>query len=113
MATIPNMFELIAPASRKPIPFAGSDFNAERDQERLTRQIDCILSVVLNTGWWTVQGITEACRKRFPRQHFPENSVQAQLRNLRKIGYAVEKRNVAESGVLFQYHVTRQEVAVA
>lgn len=106
MASIPNMFELIPSASRKAVPFSGAEFDPQRDRARLTRQIDCILAVALGTGWYTVQGLTDACRKRFPRQYFPENSVQAQLRNLRKIGYKVERRNVAESGVLHQYRVT-------
>lgn len=113
MASIPNMFQLIPAATRKAVPFAGSDFDPERDRARLTRQLDCICYLTTNGGreWWTVQDLAKACTLRFPWMHFPENSVQAQLRNLRHTGYVVEKRNVAKSGVLYQYRVVRAEVA--
>jgi hypothetical protein len=111
MASIPNMLELIPSASRRPIPFAGADYSPERDRARLTKQIHCILDVASDGAWRTVQRLTADCRKRFPAVGFPENSVQAQLRNLRKLGYTVDRRNVAESGVLYEYRLVPKEGA--
>jgi len=114
MASIPNMFELLAPVSRKPVPFAGADFDPKRDRARLTRQIDCICYVAVNGGrqWWTVQDLAKACSQRFPWLRFPETSVQAQLRNLRKVGYTVERRNIAKVGVLYEYMAIPPQVRV-
>lgn len=112
-ASVANMFELLPPASAKTVPFAGADFDPERDRARLTRQIDCICYMALNGGreWWTIPDLAKACAKRFPWTRFPENSVQAQLRNLRRVGYQVDKQNIADSGYFCAYRVTRMEVS--
>jgi hypothetical protein len=93
------------PASPAPqsAPFAGPAYEAKRDEGRLARQIDCIRTVALDGRWRTVQKLTAELRKKFPLVAFPENSVQAQLRNLRKLGYLVERRHVA--GGLFEYRL--------
>jgi hypothetical protein len=85
--------------------FAGSDYQAERDGQRLATQIGCILLVVMDGNWWTVTRLSMKLRGLYPAIQFPENSVQAQLRNLRKLGYTVEKRNAAERGVCYEYRV--------
>ena len=88
-----------------PIPFAGAVYVEAVDRERLTRQIDCIKQVAIDGGWMTVQSLTAKLRRAYPSIGFPENSVQAQLRNLRKVGYQVDRRNVATSGCLHEYRV--------
>lgn len=105
MATTPNLFGLPPVAV-----FSGADYDAERDAARLTRQVDRIRDVSLRSGWTTVQKIAIACRKQWPDAHFPENSVQAQLRNLKKLGYRLERRNVADRGYLCEYLLLTPEV---
>lgn len=96
---------LFAPPSPapQPAPFAGPVYEESRDRARLARQIDCIRDHALDGEWRTVQKLTAELRKRHPFVGFPENSVQAQLRNLRKLGYRVERRHV--SGGIFQYRL--------
>jgi hypothetical protein len=96
-----NLFDQQAAA----VPFAGADYLESRDRERLTTQVGCICEVAIDGKWRTIQRLTEELRKRFPRVGFPENSVQAQLRNLRKIGYRVEKRNVLQRGYLCEFQL--------
>ena len=75
----------------------------EPDEPRLTGQIERVWNVarnrVSNGGWFTVDYIVQ-------RTGFPANSVQAQLRNLRKArfgAYLVERRRSAEG--LYEYRV--------
>ena len=85
--------------------FTGSDFDAERDEERLLTQLGCILIIVMDGRWRTGERLGIELRRKYPAVRFPDNSTQAQLRNLRKLGYPVEKRNVADAGVLYEYRV--------
>lgn len=83
--------------------FSGADYDPSRDEARLTKQIDCIVAGTADQAWRTIQKLTAELRKAHPSVGFPENSVQAQLRNLRKIGYTVERRHIACG--LFEYRV--------
>lgn len=99
---------LFAPQDVQPSPFAsmplsGAGFDETRDRVRLIRQIDCIVAVVIAGDWWTIQKLVAVLRRRYSDVGFPENSVQAQLRNLRKEGYDVERRHIANG--LFEYRV--------
>lgn len=77
------------------MPFSGAGYDDTRDRERLTRQIDCIRETALDSGWVTVQRLAARCRSRYPSVGFPENSVSAQLRNLKKVGFGLERRHIA------------------
>jgi hypothetical protein len=94
------------PAFTAPVKptFHGADYKPARDQARLDRQIDRVLSVCKDGNWRTIQNLTRELNARFSGEQFPENSVQAQLRNLRKIGYTVERRHVSSG--LNEYRVT-------
>ena len=92
-----------APPSRNE-HFDGADYDEELDEVRLTGQLLDVWKVAVNRvsngGWFTVDYICQ-------RTGYPANSVQAQLRNLRKPrfgSYLVERRRVAESG-LYEYRV--------
>ncbi len=98
-------FEQSAPIVLPGALFAGSDYVPKRDEERLTKQIDCIRTFVSDGVWRGVGQLAKELRRAYPKVIFPENSVQAQLRNLRKLGYRVEKRNVAKRGLCFEYRV--------
>lgn len=56
--------------------FSGSDLDAS-DKTRLKKQYPVIFAMMRDGQWRTVREIAEATG-------FPENSIQAQLRNMRK-----------------------------
>lgn len=96
--------DLFAQPSLLSVPLAGADYVEERDRTRILTQLERILVIVLNGEFWTIEKLVAALRKRFPGVRFPENSVQAQLRNLRKVGYTVERETIGRG--LSQYRVT-------
>ena len=111
MAATCNLFEAldvpdvtVDATDNTSVPFRGAGYDDRRDRARLTRQVDCIAAVTVGGEWWTIAKLTTACRKRYPAVGFPECSVSAQIRNLKKVGYGVERRNVAAG--LFEYRVT-------
>jgi hypothetical protein len=57
--------------------FSGADYVPRRDDARLLRQVDHIREIVLSAGWYSVPDIARLTG-------YSENSVSAQLRNLRK-----------------------------
>lgn len=85
--------------------FAGAEYDPARDAARLTNQVECIRAVAIDGQWRTVEKLTAACRRRFPLVGFPENSVSAQLRNLRKLGYRVDRRHVEGTRGLHEYRL--------
>ena len=89
----------------------GAMFDEKRDGERLYKQLDCIVEVVKDGKYRTIDRLVAELHRQFPGVSFPANSVQAQLRNLRKVGYKVDKRNVAKRGFLCEYGVTAPEKA--
>ena len=87
-----------APPSRSD-HFDGPDVNRE-DVRRLTGQLSGVWFVMSDGRWRTVDKIVAGTG-------FPANSVQAQLRNLRKPkfgAYLVERRRIMQSG-LYEYRV--------
>ena len=99
----PSLFD--APVKRS---FSGSDYRPALDEKRLRHQIDCIRTFMLaQTAWLTLEEIVRGLRKDYPMTGFPENSVQAQLRNLRKEGLKVEKRRRGHlSSGLYEWKVS-------
>lgn len=87
----------------KPL-FHGAEYVPERDNARLEKQIDRVFYVCRDGRWRTVPALARELEEEFPGGHFPENSVSAQLRNLRKVGCTVERRHVSNG--LFEYRVT-------
>lgn len=90
-----------APAKKR--VFHGAGFDAKRDQKRLDSQIDRVLSVTRDGRWRTLETLIRELKARFPEGHFPEASISAQLRNLRKEGHTMERRHVSHG--LFEYRV--------
>lgn len=85
---------------------AGDDYDPLRDLERLQTQMSRIYRLTVDGAWRSVREISSALEIEY-RVFFPENSVQAQLRNLRKLGVTVERRRVSDG--LSQYRVIREE----
>lgn len=76
------------------LSFDGSDFVQELDGKRLTGQIARVYLVMSDREWRSVQEIHDLIFERF-KACDPENSIQAQLRNLRKSEFgchSVERR---------------------
>lgn len=82
--------------------FSGPAYDPKRDQARLGKQHERVAHLMSDGNWRTVKQIAAATRD-------PENSVQAQLRHLRKPrfgGYIVSKRT--NDGGLWEYNVRRR-----
>lgn len=78
----------------------GPSYEFHRDEPRLTDQRETIKTLMLDGIWRTLPEIHQATR-------YPEASISAQLRHLRKPrfgGYTVEKRRV-NGGGLYEYRV--------
>ena len=81
--------------------FDGDDIVAERDDPRLSSQLEKIKKLVLDGKWRSLKQISEATKA-------PHASVSAQLRNLRKRkfgAYEVQRRHV--DGGFYQYRVLK------
>lgn len=80
----------------------GPDFDERLDGERIRTQLDCIREYMLSVGWKSLQEIKSVLR-------YPESSISAQLRHLRKErfgAYVVEKRRRGLSGT-WEYQVSK------
>jgi hypothetical protein len=75
--------------------FAGAVYDEAQDKARLEKQMILIRDFMLGTGlYWTVQEIESQLTTKYGIP-FPQNSIQAQLRNLEKAengGYDKDKR---------------------
>lgn len=69
------------------VRFSGAAYDAALDEERLKGQLLKVYNLMRDGRWRTVQKIAELIGE-------PENSIQAQLRNLRKVGYQVPRRYI-------------------
>ena len=69
--------------------FDGATFDRPRDNSRLHAQLDKVRSVMLRSGWLTLDEISNRC------DGAPTASVSARLRDLRKVrfgSYDVQRR---------------------
>ena len=87
----------------EPLPtlFDGITLNDERDNGRLAQQLHSVRKLALQREWFTLREIAFSL-------NYPEASVSARLRDLRKAkfgGYNVERKYV-ERGI-WAYRVTR------
>lgn len=81
--------------------FDGATYDALQDGPRLTTQLRQVRDFMLDGGWYALNIISSATG-------FPEASVSARLRDLRKAkhgGYQVQRRRVQECRGLFEYRV--------
>ena len=81
--------------------FDGPTFEPAIDGPRLGRQLEAVRKLLLGGGWWTLAEIAARLR-------YPEASISARLRDLRKPRFGrhvIERRRV--SGGLFEYKLQR------
>lgn len=85
--------------------FNGPAYIESLDQHRLTNQNEIIKSLMIDGEWRTLSEIESITR-------FPQSSISAQLRHLRKErfgGYVVNKRRRGErSNGLFEYRISER-----
>lgn len=84
--------------------FNGPEYQPRRDFSRLKSQHDRIKYLMLDGKWRTVKEIHELTND-------PENSIQAQLRHLRKLrfgGFIVDRRSV-DGSALYEYRVLKPD----
>lgn len=87
--------------------FGGATFDAERDENRLTRQKRDVWLFMKDGEWHTLPEISEATGH-------PEASISARLRDFRKpkFGSHTVQREYVERG-LWQYRLIPNEAGVA
>lgn len=87
--------------------FDGSTFNPERDGQRLGDQMLAVLAIMSTKQWWTLSQLSMFTG-------FPEASVSARLRDLRKPkfgGYTIEREYVRKGQ--WRYRMVEQEEVAA
>lgn len=86
--------------------FNGPDYQPERDDARLTLQLETIRDLMLDGKWRTLAAIAKECRA-------PEASVSAQLRHLRKerFGRYIVNKEYLGNG-LYHYQLVAPAPAV-
>ena len=89
--------------NQKPLRFDGPEYDPERDQVRLTGQIERIFNRMYEGKWWTLGELADSTGD-------PEASISAQLRHLRKKrfgAHTVERRHVKDG--LYEYRLIVNE----
>jgi hypothetical protein len=85
-----------------PTLFDGATFDEKRDGGRLQAQLETVRQLVIEQPtWWTLKWLSAATG-------YPEASVSARLRDLRKAkfgGYLVERKYISNGQ--WAYRVTR------
>jgi len=86
------------PAAPPPTPFSGASYVPHLDGARLETQLGriCLFMTEPPGVFRTVAEIRREMEARYPSAGWPENSIQAQLRNAVKIGYRKERRRVGD-----------------
>ena len=90
-------------------PILGKTFDREVDGERLSSQQRRVEELMLDGEWRTLPEIAVALRKLYKHQ-FPEASISARLRDLRRAGYTVERRRKGTARGLWEYRAVKAEV---
>jgi hypothetical protein len=93
--------------------FAGAGYVPRLDRRRLSLQIERIRSYMLVVGEWrTLREIEGALEQTYAPAFFPESSISAQLRNLKKPPYSCQllKRRRAGAHGLWEYRLLPPEL---
>ncbi len=72
----------------------GADYIPQRDGPRLVSQLQRVEGVMSDHNWRTVKELCDTLKQLYPLNDFPEDSIQAQLRNLRKLGHTVDRQYI-------------------
>ena len=66
----------------------GSTIDLDRDKPRLSRQMQAVWNCVKDGQWWSLERLSYCTSA-------PQASVSARLRDLRALGYKVERQYIA------------------
>jgi hypothetical protein len=83
--------------------FAGPTYRPSLDRARLTLQIERIRLYMLSVEWRTLREIKDAVEAIYASAVFPESSISAQLRNLKKPPYRFDLAKRRRVGGLWEY----------
>jgi hypothetical protein len=86
--------------------FGGATFDEGLDGRRLARQLGSVQWLMADGAWRTLRRIATAL-------DYPEASVSARLRDIRKQGYLVERRRFKPGSGLWEYRVVLEGQAGA
>jgi biotin operon repressor len=84
--------------------FKGSTFVPERDGARLSSQLAKVKDLMLDGEWRSLETIAELTGS-------PEASVSARLRDLRRMGYVVERRFINKGLHLYAVRLPPEDPA--
>jgi hypothetical protein len=87
-------------------PFAGDSYVESLDRARLSRQLERVRAYMLGVHWKTLAEIKFALEQLYYPTKFPEQSISARLRDLRKPTYLcrLERRRRGTGGT-FEYQL--------
>src|ERR1700723_1052558 len=87
-------------------PFSGDSYEPRLDRKRLCLQLERVRAYVLGVRWKRLAEIKFALERLYFPTKFPEQSIGARLRDLRKPPYLcrVERRRTSHKGI-FEYQV--------
>jgi hypothetical protein len=89
-----------------PPPVLGETFEKRADGERLKSQQRRVEELMQDGEWRTLHEIAVALRKQFGG-HFPEASISARLRDMRRAGYTVERERKGPNAGLWKYRAVK------
>jgi hypothetical protein len=92
-----------------PPPILGETFEKRADGERLGSQQRRVEELMQDGEWRSLNEIAVALRKLY-RTHFPEASISARLRDMRRAGYVIERKRKQPTGGLWVYRALKLEV---
>jgi hypothetical protein len=96
-------------------PFSGEAYEPKLDRARLALQIERVRLHMLSVEWIALRELKLALEKQFAPALFPESSLSAQLRNLRKPEYSyrlLKRRRAGAHGPgagIFEYRLLAPE----
>ena len=87
--------------------FNGADYDPEKDDKRLTKQLGRVYAAMIKGDWMTLGQIRSRIRLQTGKSD-PEASISAQIRHLRKDrfgAYNIERQRTERNEALWEYRL--------
>jgi hypothetical protein len=85
----------------------GDTFEPEVDGERLTSQQKRVDALMADGQWRTLPKIIADLRKLYPGTHYGEASISARLRDMRRVGWKIERVRSNPTSGLYLYRAVK------